>query len=883
MLNVPGCPAPGFAGPVPLSLQVERARVVPLISRAGGTLTLLSAPAGFGKTTVMGQACAQFAQAGVATAWLNATAADNDLPRVLDRLEKITAHLGITRPGSDAITALTSPTASYALFIDELEAIQEPSVLALLQEITYRLPHRAWLIAASRPTPAQALGVARLRVSGRLTEITASELRFDLDESQALFACQLGADSLSLADVQHLHGKTEGWAAALWLVSIALKRSEARAGFIARFSGSTGTVAQYLSEVVVAEQCPAVRQVLLRVSVTRTFTPALCEALNPGVDGREMIEHLHAQGLAMPVETSCGHWRFHSLFAEFLRDQLDREQPGQSSGLHLTASHWFEHAGQTVRAIDHAVLGQQYEQAIALLERHTEPLLEQGRMRLLRRWFTAIPEPLILARPRLFMMSLWAMALTEGAHLAWDHLEHCDWRNHPDPQVRNHGAALYPTLLGMRDHCEEAVTDGMRALESLQPGYNFASATLLNAIAHQTLIIGDSRDAQRMVDAARRLHGGASHFNRMYSETTEGLIDLLHGRLRHASARFRLAVDVTHASHQRHLHGNAWAGVLYTATVYEANDLAQTRHLINVYLPLTREVGIPDHLILIYLLKCRMAFNENDLDTALEALTELEYLGHSRKLPRAVAAAQLERAKILLIQGESEAARDELNRADDPVIWARECRQRLLAHDSHYLRLARLRWEIHFGDPVAALRQLAVDLEEAHASGRRHRALVLQLLQVLALQRCDNVLAAHKALEEALNFAAREGYVRTLLDEGPALGQVVLEFRQQYELRRSCTPLLLDYLRSLLLGFGPALSPATVKPAPAVPLVEPLTRKEIQVLVLLTDGCSNLDLAERMHVSLSTVRTHLRNINAKLATGSRTQALAVARRLGLVT
>lgn len=881
MLNVPDCPDTRFIGPVPLSQQIERVRLLPLIARAGGTLTLLSAPAGFGKSTVMAQTCAQLSQAGIATAWLNTHAADNDLPRWLASLDRITSHLGIARPGCDAITCLTMPTASYALFIDELETIQEPSVLALLQELALHLPHRAYLIATTRLTPA--LGLARLRASGRLTEIGVGELRFDIEESQALLDGQLGAASLSRADVEHLHGKTEGWAAALWLASIALKRSESRLEFIARFSGSTSTVAQYLSEVVLAEQSPTVRRVLLRMSVPRHFNPILCEALNPGVDGREMIEQLQAQGLAVPVETKHGLWRFHSLFAEFLRDQLDRESPGENARLHLAASRWFDTQGQAVQAIDHAVLGQQYEQAILLLEHHTESLLEQGRMRLLRRWFTAIPEHLVAARPRLHVMSLWALALTEGAHLAWQELERLDWRNSPDPHVRNHGAALYPTLLGMRDHCEEAVTVGMRTLNNLEARHTFASTTLLNAIAHQTLIIGDTRDAQRMVDAARRLHGGESHFNRMYSETTEGLIDLLHGRLRHASARFRLAVDVTRTSHHRHVHGNAWAGVLHTATVYEANDLAQTRHLINVYLPLAREVGIPDHLILIYLLKCRLAFTENDLETALHALTELEYLGHRRSLPRAVAAAQLERAKILLIQGEGEAARDELSRADDPVIWARECRQRLLAHDSHYLRLARLRWDIHFGDPVAALKQLAVDLEEAHASGRRHRALVLQLLQVLALQRCDNLLAAHKTLEEALTFAAREGYVRTVLDEGAALGQVVLEFKQLYEARSSRTPLLLDYLRSLLIGFGPALPPEQARPTPAAPLPEPLTRKEIEVLVLLTDGCSNLDLAGRMHVSLSTVRTHLRNINAKLSTGSRNQALAVARKMGLVS
>ncbi|MBK4999684.1 helix-turn-helix transcriptional regulator [Pseudomonas sp. S31] len=872
-------PQSSFAGPALSPVLVHRSHLVSLIAQSSGTLTLLSAPAGFGKSTAMAQAFEHFSSTGIATAWLSARPTDNDLPNFLTRLERLVRHLGIAQPGSDAVASMAKCNGRFALFVDNLEHIHEAAVLELLHEIAQRLPRQAYLIAATRLNPN--IGLSRLRVSGRLTEIGTDELRFGFEESKALFDAQLSTGTLPLPALESLHHKTEGWAAVLWLASIALKRTASGVDFIARFSGSTGTIAQYLSEVLLAEQPEQARRFLLRVSVVKSFDASLCRVLDDDVDTQAMIEELHTQGLVMPLESRPGHWRFHGLFAEFLRDRLLREQPEQCASLHLAASRWFAAHAQPVLAIDHAVLGRHHHQAIQLLERHSEALLEQGRMRLLRRWFTTFPEALLLAHPLLYMLSIWATALTEGAHAALRRLQLLDWRNSPEPGVRNHGAALYPTLLGMQDHCEEAIAAGRLALDTMDPGYNFASATLLNAIAHQTLIIGDACDAQRILDAARRLHGGESHFNRMYSETTEGLIDLLHGRLRHASARFRLAVDATHTTCTRHAHGNAWAGVLYTATVYEANDLLGTRHLINVYLPLTREVGIPDHLILIYLLKARSAIIEHDLDTALQALTELEYLGHRRRLPRAVAAAQLERAKILLIQGRGDASRNELARADDPAIWARECRLRLLAHDSHYLRLARLRWEIHFGSPALALKQLEIDLGAAQASGRRHRALVLQLLKALALHRCDQVIAAHSELEDALTFAASERYVRTLLDEGPLLGQVVHAFKQAYEARSSRNPLLSDYLRELLVGFGPIPCSPSKEPLPT-PLADPLTRKEIAVLTLLTEGCSNLDLADRLHVSTSTVRTHLRNINAKLETTSRNQALAVARKLGLV-
>lgn len=869
------------SSPASATQLVRRGDLLDKLMGAAGTLTLLSAPAGFGKTTVMAQAFHALEQGGIAAAWLSANPTDNDLPRFLSCLDKLVKHLRLCPNGNDSINALLNPAHPYAIFIDDLETIQERSVLALLHELVSHLPNNAFIIVASRVTPL--LSLSSLRVGGRLTEIGASDLRFGLEETAELFDRQLGYSALTEVDVSYLHAKTEGWAAALWLASIALKQAKSRGDFISQFSGSTGTVAQYLTEVVLGEQPLSVRRFLERISVLKQFNVSVCAALNPDQHADRLLQQLADQSLVIPIESKPGTWRFHGMFADYLRSRFVNEDPEAYSEAHLTASRWFEQHNQMVLAVDHAVQSKQFGAAVELLGKYVEPLLQQGRMRLLSRWFSAIPEAMTLARPALFMKSIWATALTEGAHQAAKKLHRIDWRNSDDADVRNHGAALYPTLLGMKDQCEEALKIGMDALETLEPGHDFASATLLNAIAHQILIIGDPKDAQRMVDAARRLHGGESIFNRMYSETTEGLIDMLHGRLRHASTRFRLAVEATHGNEKRLSHGNAWAGVLYAATTYEGNDLKQTSHLINVYLPLAREVGIPDHLIMIYLLRCRLAFIEADLETALETLTELEYLGHSRKLPRAVAAAQLERAKILLIQGNATASHDELCRAEDPEVWARECKQRLHAHDIHYLRLAKLRWEIHFGDPVSALKQIDCDLREARNGNRLHRALVLQLLKVLGMQRCDNSNAANRELEIAFGFAAQEGYMRTILDEGPAMGHAVLAFKRMLDSREGPNHELTCHVGKVLEGFGPLSHVYSWNMAPAPAKTEALTRKEVEVLKLLTEGCSNVDLSARLHVSDSTVRTHLRNINSKLGTSSRTQALAAARRLNLIS
>ncbi|WP_370283660.1 LuxR C-terminal-related transcriptional regulator [Ramlibacter sp. WS9] len=222
-------------------------------------------------------------------------------------------------------------------------------------------------------------------------------------------------------------------------------------------------------------------------------------------------------------------------------------------------------------------------------------------------------------------------------------------------------------------------------------------------------------------------------------------------------------------------------------------------------------------------------------------------------------------------------------RAADPTLWAREQRQRLVSHDIQYMALARLRWDIAFGDTAGCLARLDAEIQHANASGRQRRLLVLRLLRALALQRTGDVPAALALMAAAMQFTAQEGFMRLVLDEGPAMGALVQRFQAVHESAAARDPLLSDYLQRLLQAFGPLPSEAeslTERPRGAL---DPLTRKELVALQLLVEGYSNNAMAERLFVSKSTVRTHLRSINMKLGAHSRTQAVAIARKLGLIT
>ena len=874
-----------FNPPAPVAAQVQRSGLCEAICRCAGQLALVSAPAGFGKTTAMVQARARLEQSGINTVWLTLDSADNDVSRFMTCLAEAVARLGLNSPdagsGVDAVQALARSDMPFALFLDEFESVHEAAVLGLVREIAEHLPRDAHLVIGSRSLPQ--LGLARLRVRGMLTEIDVDRLRFSLQDVLAFFQLRRHPHTLNSEQLFRLHQKTEGWAAALWLASMALDGAGDHSDFVDRFSGSNRAVADYLAEDVLARQPGAIRRFLLRTSLLRQLDASVCAAIDPRSDCAAVLEQLDADHLFLtPVAGELRTWRYHSLFADYLRARLEREYPDEVARLHLAASGWYESQGRPVPAIDHAIEGGDFPHAMSLLGSHAEAFLAQGRMRLLSRWFASMPTRQRLQHPHLEMIAIWAVNFTRGPWEAMEMLERSGASQSDDPYLRANANGMRPTLLAMQDRNEESMAAGREALRQLPTGHAFADTILLNAMAHNVAVMGDQREAQQLLDAARREQGGSSTFNRMYTESIEGLLDLQQGRLRQATARFRLAVDATHAVSQTHTHGNALAGVYYAFAMYELNQLDQAEHLLNAYLPMAREVGLPDHMIISHSMRSRIAFIRGDVDAASLAITELEYLGSQRKLPRAVAAAKLERARMLQLQGNGAAARDELTRADDPTLWTREQGLRLLAHDIQYLSLAQIRWELAFGDASTCLGRLDLEIKRAVVANRQRRLLVLRLLRALALQRNGDMPGAMAQMANALQFACQEGYMRLVLDEGPAVGALVLRYQSVHDAGQVRDPLMGDYLLRLLQAFGPLPTETDMTADLLQGVLEPLTRKEIRVLQLLVEGYSNSAMAEKLFVSDSTVRTHLRNINMKLGAHSRTQAVAIARKLGLL-
>jgi LuxR family maltose regulon positive regulatory protein len=501
---------------------------------------------------------------------------------------------------------------------------------------------------------------------------------------------------------------------------------------------------------------------------------------------------------------------------------------------------------------------------------------------LLTRWFDLIPARDLAPWPLLQAVRAWALCFTRGPWEAMALLNASPCAVSTDPQVQAYVLALRPSLHALMDDNEQAYLVGSAALSHLPLLNPFADSALANEMAYVSCFMGQRQQSYDLLQAARQRQGTrASFFNQMYSESIEGIIDLEEGRLRQATARFRMAARSSHAGAYTHTNGNAFAGILYADVLYEANDLDQAARLLHVYLPLAKDVGLADHMIIGSLRLARIAYQHGDIDLLFQCLSELEQVGHHRQLPRMVASARLERARVFLLQGNRQASRDELQRANDAAIWERVRELRMPAHDLEYLELGQLRWDLHFGDAGAAVKVLDSAISAASAAARHRRALKLRVLKCLAQKHADDPRGALAGMTELLAAASQENFVRLIIDEGPEVGSLVRQVLEAAQNPRtgSKDPIFSEYLQRLAHGFGAAIdddAPAGDK------MAEPLTPREISVLLLLAEGYSNSALAEKLFVSDSTVRTHLRNINMKMGVQSRMQAVSNARRLGII-
>ena len=889
-----------------------------MLAAHSARLVLIRAPAGFGKTTLMQQYAASCHARGHATAWIRLDPADNDLPRFVAHLgaglrawlpEDGEATVSADRMAASVIATVASLQAPFAILLDDFETIQSEAVLNFVQLLLESLPPSGTLVVASRTTPA--LGLGRIRARGHLLELQPAALRFTLPEATVFIREKCGIP-LGDADIARLHRCTEGWATAIFLATLSLRQRADHGRFVASFSGSNTELAEYLAEDILARQSDAVRTFLLETSILSQLSAPLCDAILGRADSQAMLAALERDNLFLfPLNGEHDEYRYHSLFASYLQHRLHAMDPARETQLHAAAAQWYLDAGRPVPAIDHLLRAGLHAEAIARMAPHTDTLLNNGRVRLLSRWFDLVQDKLPDADPRVRISAAWALLLNRRFDEAMaavqrivDDTEADDARE----ALLLQAETLRCVLFAMTDQIDACRRTGLPLLDRVTPDDSFQYWMLANAVAYG-LVAARRHDEARQVLGNAVANAGASSraqprgaaLLRSVADCLESIIDLIHGRLGRSMARLCAAQQAWHERPDEVTGGRAAAGVILALLRYEADQIGEAARLVNDTLPFAKMTGPVDSMTTCHILSARIALTRGDRDLWQRRLLELEELGRQVQAPRAICSAWLERARVATLDGTLDAAAQALHAAAQHGAWE-------ALDDSGYANevdgpsVARWRLEIARGAGHGVCGELAEAAATAATQHRHWRLLKLRLLHAMALADAGRETAALDALTAALRLASHEGLVRSFVDEGSRLAALLAHWFAMRRQRTAAEGIAAGFVPALLARMGvpveqvpeaaapspatstaasPGASAAESRPAPDHD-ADALTARERDVLRMLSHGHRNRAIAERLFVSELTVKSHLRRISAKLGAQSRTEVVAIARARGLL-
>jgi LuxR family maltose regulon positive regulatory protein len=910
--------------PPPRPDAVSRPRLIERLSeslqpnqRSRRKLILISAPAGFGKTTLVSEWLAGCRRP---VAWVSLDEGDNDPTRFLTYLvaglQTIAADIGKGVLGvlqapqpppieSILITLLNEITTipdNFVLVLDDYHEIDSKPVDEALTFLLDHLPPQMHLVIATREDPH--LPLARLRARGQLTELRAADLRFTPLETTD-FLNQVMGLNLAAQDIAALETRTEGWVAGLQLAAISMQGTKDVSGFIREFAGDHRYIVDYLIEEVLQSQPEPIRRFLLQTAILDRLNGSLCDAVTGKKEGYARLEALQRGNFfVIPLDDKRNWYRYHRLFADVLRMHLMAEQPDQVSALHRRASEWYEHNGSMDNAIRHALAAENFARAADLVELVFPGMNRSRQFTTLLGWLKALPNDLVRVRPVLS---------TEYALVSMS----CGENESVEPRLQDAERWLDPADLmdPIADRRERPDSSAAGMVVVDEEEFRRVPGMIALIRAGQSLGRGDMpatvKNARRVLDLALEddylmLGGAASQLGlaawasgdletarRMTADGMANVrqagyispaiggaivladIQIAQGCLHEAMTTYERALQWATEPGAPVLQGAADMYVGMSALHREHNDLkTATQHLLTSQ-ALGELAGLPQNPYRWCAGMARIREAQGDLDGALDLLDQAErlYDGNFSPNVRPVATRKI---RVWVAQG----------RLGEALGWTRE--QGLsVENELSYLRefdhitLARVLLACYQNDRADGPISWVVGLLErllkaAEEGGRKGSVIEILVLQAIAYHAQGDLPAALMPLQRALALAEPEGYVRMILDEGSSMMQLLGE--------AAAREIMPDYTDKLLTAFESEKRKSVDKPdlPPAQPLIDPLSQRELEILKLIAQGLSNREIGERLFLALDTVKGHNRKIFDKLQVQSRTEAAARAHELGLL-
>ncbi len=820
---------------------------------AGRPLTLIAAPAGYGKTTLAAQWTAQLDRP---LTWLALDEADDDplrfctyfvaaLQRVHPAIgaELLPALLAGQLPPQAALAATLLNDLDAALAInpsglglicvlDDFHAVQDPAILGLMQDLLAHPLAGLHLALVTREDPALPLG--RLRARAQLTEVRAADLRFDQAETAAFLRDSMGL-ALSEADLARLAARTEGWAAGLQLAGLSLQGRADPSAFVETLSGTHRFILGYLTEEVLARQPAAVQQFLLDTSILARLSGDLCDAVAGRSDSADLLERLLAANLfVVPLDDEGRWYRYHHLFADLLQHRLRRECAACLPELHRRASLWHEGRDMPAASIEHALAAGDYPRAVALLEKYRWRLLTQGHSRALSQWVQALPAALRNSSPKLNTGIVWGQILHGDYRQAGPYLAAAQSALEALPPDNAAARGLQADLLALQSFLAQAQGQAPEALALAEQARSLAPDDDVRLIASTALAFGVAcriagrfdEASEALEEAMRAAHAIDDHVTAMVAVAHLSLLWYPLGRLRRLAAIAEYAVEraetIAHVAPFMIGSVHAVLGQVY----YEWNQVEKARAALLHGIRMASLASQPASLIYGKVALARLCQGEGDLAAAAQHLHEAgDVLAQGGPgWARLDWAGQ--QASLLAAQGNLAEAEATLAATGIPT-------EAPVTYRTDAIHLAWLRWMIAGRHPQALA--LAGRIVQSTEADKRHGTLIQAL--VLGAKAGGGL----EWLGRARQLAAPEGYQRVFIDEALA-----------------------------------------AKAAVSQDLVEPLTERELEALRLLAEGLTYAEIAARLVVSVNTVRFHVKEIYGKLGVNRQAQAVARARELGLL-
>jgi LuxR family maltose regulon positive regulatory protein len=867
-------------------------------------LTLISAPAGFGKTTVIRD---WVNRTNHPVAWLSLDEGDSDLSRFLTYLVAAlqTVHPAISEtvasllrqrqssPPEAILTALVNELSrldrAVILVLDDYHLVDAPAVDDAIAFLLEHQPPRLHVVITTRQDPR--LPLSRLRARDQMTEFRAADLRFTPDEA-TLFLREVMEIDVSFDDVIALETRTEGWIAGLQLAALSMQGRDDVSGFIQAFAGDNRYIVDYLLDEVLSRQADEVREFLLLTSILERFDSALCDAVTGRTDSKRLLEGLARGNLFVVALDETRRWyRYHHLFGDALHVRLIEESADRLPGLHGRASEWYERNGFLPEAIRHAFAADAVSRAADLVERSVAIMGRNRQETTLLSWMRALPDDVIRARPVLSVdyagILLQALGDVDAAEIRLRDAE--QWLqpgaaaggmvvNDPDAFRRLPAQiAIYRAgQAQIRGNVADTMGHARRALDLLPEGDDFGRGAASGLLGLALWTTGELEAAFHMYgECMLRLERAGFIADLFGCALVLTDIRITQGQLHEAMRICERTLQIVTRHSSTLLRGTADMDVAMAGIHLEWNNLDAAIHFLQASSDLGDHKGLRQNPYRWRVVMARIRELQGDPDGALELLHEADRLYEGDFSPN-VRPVPAMIARMCASHGKPGHALD----------WVRESGltpedELDYLHEFEHITLARILLERvrtmqgEHDDLQHVTRLLQRLLVAAEEGGRKGSVIEILVLQALVQDAHGSIPDAMEPLRRALELAEPEGYVRMFIGEGAPMHRLLTD-----ALSRGITP---AYTRQLLAAFDGSLNRSAHGPEPSTPpLADPLSDRELEVIRLVATGLSNQEIADRLYLALDTVKGHNRRIFAKLGVQRRTEAINRARELGLL-